>query len=218
MEDPNDAIYFPWLEGLLSTSNGHALLENQIGLDEAKTEATKAIEDNLIFERTDSSALSLQLIYAQILYNQGSRDDAARIRQDVSVRRRQNKEPEYHWRLVDALRSYADSLTVSGDTSESRALLKEALDICKPSLKPENMSCAGRPTDEHLDASSSSGANCLLATENGGRVVKGTQSTLAGRSHDRKHKSFRRLLWKMMNAPARYLRSQILHMKSEPHD
>ena len=216
MEDPNDAIYFPWLEGLLSTSNEHAVLGNQSGLDKAKTEATKAIEDNRIFERNDSSALSLQLIYAQILYNQRSLDDAARIRQDVSVRRRQNKEPEYPWKLVEALRSYAKLLMISGDTSESRALLKEALDICETSLKPENMSCAGRPTDEHLDASSSSGANCLPATEKGGRVVEGTQSTLADRSHKRDHKSRSHSLWNIVSAPARYLCGRISHMKPEP--
>ena len=212
----DDIHCFHYLASLSLKSSRDAVLGMQSRLDEAKTTATRCLEVNRIFKRNDSHAFDLRLTYAQILYNQGSLDDAARIRQDVSVRRRQNKEPEYPWKLVEALRSYAKLLMISGDTSESRALLKEALDICETSLKPENMSCAGRPTDEHLDASSSSGANCLPATEKGGRVVEGTQSTLADRSHKRDHKSRSHSLWNIVSAPARYLCGRISHMKPEP--
>ena len=213
MDDVHCRLY---LASLLYKSSRDAVLQNQPGLDEVKTMATELFVENEIHQRHDSRALLMQLEYAEILYNHGSLDEAARIRQRVLYEMQQLTEPEDPWKLVMALRSYAESLMASGDTTEPSALLKEALDICETSLKPENMSCAGRPTDEHLDASSSSGANCLPATEKGGRVVEGTQSTLADRSHKRDHKSRSHSLWNIVSAPARYLCGRISHMKPEP--
>jgi tetratricopeptide (TPR) repeat protein len=287
MADLNDPIYFRSLDGLLSTSSQHAVLGNQSGLDEAKTMATQLLKVNGIFERNDSPAFSLRLTYAQILYNQGSLDDAARIRQDVLAWRRRNKEPQYPWKLVEALRSYAESLMVPRDTTklnQAMALLKEALIICETSLDPENMhtldckealaelhkiegrtaeaikvgyevlkirekssgdtylktmrtmsnlavylalasrweeseqmiSRAKRLANEHLNnATSLSGAKRLPATERGGEVVEGTQSTLVDRSRDSNHKSCRHSLWRrIMSAPARYLHSLVRMTRS----
>lgn len=258
----------------------------------------------------------MQLQYAQILYNQGSLDEAAGIRRRVLDGRRQRTELEHPSKLVEALRSYAESLMVSGDAIEPRALLEEALDICKTSLEPENMhtldcqkalaklhKIEGRTAEaikvgyevlkireessgdtcpetigimsdlavylalasrweeskemiyraeelakenlsDHdavklsvaLNASTLSGAMCLPAAESGERVavtergervfatlrgertVEEPQSTLADRSHDRDHKSCRQSLWRIMSTPARYLRSWVPHMKSQPRD
>jgi tetratricopeptide (TPR) repeat protein len=135
----NDVECFQFLAGLLYQSSRHAVLQNNDGLDEAKTMATQLFADNKIFQRDDSRADSMQLQYAQILYNQGSLDEAARIRRLVLDAIRQRTELEHSWKLVEALRSYAESLMVSRDTAEPRALLKEALDICKTSLEPGNM-------------------------------------------------------------------------------
>lgn len=136
MDDSECLRYF---SGLLSTSSRDAVLQSQGGLNEAKTMATRLYVDNRIFRRRDFRACSMQLQYAQILYNQGSLDEAAGIRRRVLDGRRQRTELEQPLELVEALRSYAESLMVSGDTTGSRALLNEALYICKTSLEPENM-------------------------------------------------------------------------------
>jgi tetratricopeptide (TPR) repeat protein len=135
----DDLSCFQYLAVLVFESNRHAILQYHRGLDEAKTMATQLFVDNKIFQRHDDLADAMQLQYAQILYNQGSLDEAARIRQLVLDATRQRTELEHSWELVEALRFYAESLMVSRDTAEPRALLKEALDICKTSLEPGNM-------------------------------------------------------------------------------
>lgn len=136
MDDVHCRLY---LASLLYKSSRDAVLQNQPGLDEVKTMATELFVENEIHQRHDSRALLMQLEYAEILYNHGSLDEAAEIRQRVLYEMQQLTEPEDPWKLVMALRSYAESLMASGDTTEPSALLKEALDICKTSLEPENM-------------------------------------------------------------------------------
>jgi tetratricopeptide (TPR) repeat protein len=136
MDDLNCRHY---LAVLLFQSDRDAILQDYRGLEEVKTKATQLFRENKILERHDPLACFMQLEYAEILYNHGSLDEAARIRQRVLDETRQCAEPDKPWRLVRALRSYAESLMVSGDTAGSRALLNEALVICKTSLEPENM-------------------------------------------------------------------------------
>jgi tetratricopeptide (TPR) repeat protein len=301
-----------YLAGLLHQSSRYAVLQYRHGLDEAKARATQLFVDNKILQRHDSGARLMQLEYAQILYNQGSLNEAASIRRRVLDGGRQDTKAEHPWMLVKALRSYAESLMVLGNTTklnQAMALLKEALDICKTSLDSDNMHTLDcqkalaklhkiegrtakaievsrevleirekslgdtypettgamsdlavylalasrweesmemlRRAEGHakenlsdddimrlsvaLNTSSLIGAMCLRAAERRERLVftergegvfvtlRGEpQSTLADRSHNRDHKSRRHSLWKMMNAPARYLCSRILHMKSEP--
>ena len=135
----DDVNCFQYLAGLLFKSNRDAVLQNRYGLDEVKTMATQLFVENRILQRHDSRARFMQLEYADILYNHGSLDEAARIRKRVLDEMQRLTEPEDPWELVKALRSYAESLMVSGDTTGSRALLNEALDICKTSLEPEDM-------------------------------------------------------------------------------
>jgi tetratricopeptide (TPR) repeat protein len=131
-----------YLAGLLFESSRHAVTRNQPSLDKVKTTATQLFVENGIHQRHDSGARLMQLEYAEILYNHGSLDEAARIRQRVLYEMQQLTEPEDPWMLVKALRFYAESLMVLGNTTklnQAMALLKEALDICKTSLDSDNM-------------------------------------------------------------------------------
>jgi len=135
----DDVNCFQYLAGLLFKSNRDAALQYHHGLDEAKIMATQLFVDNRILQRHNSPACYMQLDYAQILYNHGSLNEAARIRKRVLDEMRQRTKLVHPSKLVEALSSYAESLMVSGDNTEPSALLKKALDVCKTSLRPENM-------------------------------------------------------------------------------
>jgi tetratricopeptide (TPR) repeat protein len=124
------------LASLLSMSNRNAVLGMHSNMDKVKTMATQLLEDNQIFQRDDSWAYSMRLEYARILHNRGLLNDAAAIQQSVLYWRRQHKEKEHPRLLVEALTSYAQSLTALGSVIKSRKLLEEGLDICKASFEP----------------------------------------------------------------------------------
>jgi tetratricopeptide (TPR) repeat protein len=134
-----DVDCFQILASLLSTSNRNAVLGMQDGLDKAKIMAIQLLEDNQVLQTHDSRTYSMQLQYAQILHNHGSWNDAAVIQKSVLARRKQCEKCDDPEKLVEALRSYAQSLMKLGDVIESKRILEEALEICKASLKPENV-------------------------------------------------------------------------------
>lgn len=161
------------LASLISTSNRNAVLGIQEDASKVRTIATHLLEDYQIFQRDESCAFSMRLEYARILHNHSLLNDAVAIQQSVLRWRRQHREEEDPRLLIEALHSYAHSLMALGNTSKSRDVLGEALNICNVSLKPQSMHTLA--CKEALAALHNSEGNTKEAIEISKEVLRAAQ-------------------------------------------